>query len=227
MEYEISASGGISLSEIESMQRLVPAQDFFNLGYDLASLSHDKVSISTQEELTLTIDGPDDIELMVKLTDMNENELENAVFAQADYGTYRVNVIFPEEKEYSLKIYGKKRDLGGGYPFLFSYKIYNQIGADANLIFPAAYSAFNERACYLNEPLKKSLVFNEWQDFSLKIPGAEKAAVVIDGKWTHLGDDSDYNFSGNVHISGQDVMVYAKFSENENYTALLKYKVSE
>lgn len=236
LEYVIKADSGISMSEIEAMQRITPNQAFFDLGYDIADLSHDKVGLSVQEEVSLTLDGPENVELMVTLSPVesgsgeydNQSEeaadLSNMVFAQAQNGTYTIRAFFPAEREYKLSFFGKKNGTTGTFPFLFSYKVDNQIALEKGRSLPVLYTLFNKKKCFLNSPAEGTLAMGDWVNFDLNIPEAEDAAVVIDGKWTHLSSDSSGGFTGNVNISGSDIMVYAKFPGAENFGALLKLK---
>lgn len=88
--------------------------------------------------------------------------------------------------------------------------------------FPMAYTGFGARGTWLVEPLTGVLEAGRTYRFRLRAPGALDVAVVAGGQWTHFTRDGE-EFSADVPAVAGNIVVYAKYDPNSNFTGLLRY----
>ena len=60
------------------------------------------------------------------------------------------------------------------------------------------------------------------QVFKIKMPGADKVAVIMGDNWHHLKKEGDM-FIKNIEIQGKYIRVFAKFPGQKQYAGLLVF----
>jgi hypothetical protein len=88
---------------------------------------------------------------------------------------------------------------------------------------PIKYSKFMESVAELLSPLKKDLQAGTKQMFRIRLPGAIKAAVIIDEEWNYLEKDRDI-FEGSIDIVEGKIVVVAAYSDTKHFDGLLEYE---
>ncbi len=87
---------------------------------------------------------------------------------------------------------------------------------------PVKFGKFLESGGELFSPPKKGLDASAKQFFHMRLPGAKKAAVVIDDEWNFLDKEGDI-FKGEVDIGKGKITVVGAYSDSKRYDGLLEY----
>ncbi|MBF0473678.1 MAG: hypothetical protein HQK93_08100 [Nitrospirae bacterium] len=218
----------ITKEEFESLPFLQPL--YFKAGLKLK----DNFSnvINATDSVTIKLEVPNNVKLMLSLDKDNKKLPDNLTFGQTDGNLYMVNAVFPSAGEYNLKIYTKfkydnfakfKKDNDlEEFDWAISYKIEASSGTKRN--FPMTYNQFITNNVYLYTPLDGSISSSENQTFKLRVPGALKVAVITGNKWLYLHKEGDL-FTGSFNLQRGEAKVFANFSEKEQYKALISYNV--
>ncbi|MCK5683880.1 hypothetical protein KAJ27_07160 [bacterium] len=225
IHYKVHADSGVDIEEVQSVSPVKPTDAFFNHGFTLDSLSHRNYRNEVDEQFVFTLDGRDDLMLLVKLS-QNGSEIEEHTMIESDNGSYEITVDFPSSGIYQLDIYGKNKSSNGQYPHYFKYLVdASDFYREGRSGFPVFYTTYFSNNCRLLEPKKKYLIEGENYDFEIYVPEAEKVAVVIGKKWNQLDSDGSDTFTGSVEINDSKICIYAKFSSGSNYSGLVKFEL--
>ncbi len=212
----------ITQSEYSYLVYLRPA--FFSNGLQL--ISHKKAIINTGSDLQVEIAGPSSTLVMGSVDSGNNQLSKEYIFIQQKDGKITVDAVFPSSGEYKLQLYAKSASApqDSQYDWALDYAVNASEGKSGQIGFPTTYGTFTKKA-YLYYPKDGYLKAGTNVDFKIEVNGAEKVAVVIGDNWNHLNKSGD-TFSGKVSIpSANEVVVYAQFPGQGNYSGLLMYKV--
>jgi hypothetical protein len=197
-------------------------QPFFE--NQLSLVSHPGGIIEVARDVNVTIGAPSDVLLLANLTQGGAELSESLTFVQREGENYSIRAVFPRAGEYTLAIYSKRASDPGQYQGSLEYIVRVSEGIPSTPGFPATYGAFNERGAVLYAPFDGALAQGSVQTFRVKVPEAEKVAVVIGSAWTFLIPAGGGLFEGQVTITGPDVVLYAKFPGDSQFTGLLSYR---
>ncbi len=184
-------------------------------------VSHQNKSISTNNNLSVTLKVPQDVVAIANLK-LNDQEVEkNYILVQKNKENITINTAFPTAGNYKLEIFAKKEDNSKYYPHIVTYDV---IAHNATEKFPLTYSHFYQNNGYVETPLTKSLNTNQFYYFKLKIENAIEVKILDESSnnWTDLIKYGDL-FAGSARITTGKVIVFAKFPEDNRYWALLEY----
>jgi transglutaminase/protease-like cytokinesis protein 3 len=186
-------------------------------GLGIVARSHPRAAISTSGRERLEFDAPADI-LLIAQVEGNEN----LTLTQAVAGGFEVNCAFRDPGRYTLRIFAKRSKDPGSYAAAIEYAVTVSPGAGASAFFPSTYSNYALRGIVLDRPLSLRLKAGTEVEFSLKIPGATRAAVISGGAWTWLTLQGE-QWTAAVKISQGDIQVCAQFPGSDRYEGLLGY----
>jgi hypothetical protein len=211
------------------LPRPLTAAEFSDLVYlrtpfslhNLALLSHSNAVIKAADNVTIMLHAPAGVALMAKL-DRNGTELPHVTFIQREGEAFAVRVAWPAPGTYTLRIFAGHQ---GKNPIRVraaaDYRIEATGGAAVS--FPQQYGAFDELHAQLLEPLTARLRAGAAVRFRLRVPRADKVAVITGSGWTMLARDGD-TFSGDVTAPAGAVDVFAHATDSdEPFAGLLGY----
>lgn len=84
------------------------------------------------------------------------------------------------------------------------------------------YRSHTEHRCFLYAPMQRHLRAGTKQVFKLRVPDAQKAAVIMGDDWHQLTKSGDL-FEGEIMVKQGEVGVYAQFPGESKYNGLLRY----
>lgn len=220
LDYKIEASKGISKYELP----VSPKPAFFR--NELKIISHPYRIIKVEGQIKILLRASKDVRLY-SLLQQNDNTLpESLTFIQRNLnGEYEIHAVFPNTGEYILKLFAKNKEDVADAELSLSYIIEVNNGFKGMIGFPKTYPVFNEYGVYLYGPMDGYLKSGSTQKFHLKVPGADKVAVIINNEWFYLKKIVDL-FEGNILIINKGkIEVCAEFPDKSVYKVLLQYSV--
>lgn len=210
----------LTKTEFENLIYLRPA--FFN--YRLKLLGASGALVSANERTAIKIAAPEDILFTAHLEENGRKLKGQFIFIQKDKNESEILAAFPHSGSYYLRIFAKRKNENIKFQWAAEFKIEAQVPAEN--IAPACPKAFDDFylvAAYLWQPLAGSLKAGTKEIFKLKIPGAEKAAVVVGKRFVHLKKSGEV-FEGLCLIEPGEVEIFAKFPGEKDYRAVLAYQ---
>ncbi len=196
---------------------------FWEMGLDVDS--HPQGLIDAGSELKVNLSAPEDILLLARLLDGEEQELpQDRTMAQREDEGYVIRASFPKPGNYTLRIYAKRADEAGGeYTSVIEYAVLARAGIEG-ATYPRTFGTFAEVGARLLRPLEGKLVTGLATDFKILIPGAEEVAVINGGSWTALSKEGEI-FRGDANLSRGEARVVASFPGEKSYHSLIEYDV--
>jgi hypothetical protein len=209
----------VSLETFEKQAYL--KSPFFRYGLKLKS--HRLCFIEIQNGVTVLFSSPADARLSAQISRGQRIWSESLTFIQRRPGTQAVSAVFPSPGTYTLRIFAKDKNDSGPYEWAADYLVHATAPAGGAAGFPEAYQPFDQMDCTLYRPMEGRLKAGRSASFSIRIPGAEKAVLVMGKQWIELAMDGDL-FQASALVTKGDVQVAARFPGDENkYSVLLKY----
>ncbi|UJR17671.1 hypothetical protein I4U23_004567 [Adineta vaga] len=172
------------------------------------------------------IDTPEDIELMCKIGYDNVEE-ENQTLTQFDHEKKQWQLLFAPQQtgQHQLSIFARHRlDVEKKFNIVAQLDL-NVTNLQNPIKFPFTYGKFVTNQCRIYEPLNGILESNAIILFHYVIPGATEVKLQIDTKWIDTEGYIDSIFQTKMKIGLNNVIVYAKYDQGNNYDALIKYSV--
>jgi hypothetical protein len=158
------------------------------------------------------------------------------VFSITIPGAERVSVVCGEEWDFlkntgtqfegTIEIGAGKVSVYAQYPYEHNYQQlleYVGTGTFNREPTPVKSQQYIETGAELVEPLKKILPAGSEQLFRIKLPGANRAAVVQGEHWEFLERNSGY-FEGTVEILNGKIMVMGAYYGMTQFEGLLEYE---
>jgi hypothetical protein len=208
----------VPLEDFEKMAYLRPG--FFQNGLELAS--HRASDIEAVDTVAVTFRSPPETVLLAQLM-RNGNELgPDLTFVQKDGGMAVVLAAFPAPGTFVLRLFAKAKSDAGAAGWALDYQIRARKSGRTSRTYPETYQDFMDRDVFLESPMQGRLKTGESYLFSVRIPGAERAAVSAGKKWVDLVKTGSW-FNGNVKALKGEIHVFAKFPGRKQYRGLLKY----
>jgi hypothetical protein len=208
----------VPLADFEKMAYLRPG--FFQNGLELES--HTASDIEAVDTVRVTFRCPPETVLIAQLL-RNGNELgSDLTFVQKDGGRAVVLAAFPASGTFVLRLFAKAKSDAGAAGWALDYQIKARKSGRTAGTYPESYQDFMDRDGFLESPMQGRLKSGKAYHFSVRIPGAEKAAVSAGKKWMDLARSGPW-FRGDVKAMGGDIHVFAKFPGRKQYRGLLKY----
>jgi transglutaminase/protease-like cytokinesis protein 3 len=211
----------VAREDFEQMVYLRPG--FFRCGLEV--VSHPKIEIVSDGNLTITFGGPDDALLKARAGQPQASEDAGQTFVQREGDQIKLNASFARPGDYTLRVYAKKRDEPGNYEWAADYLVRVPQVASQPTSYPQVMATFNEVSAKLLSPLAGKLKSGGEETFRLTAPGATAVAVITDGAWTNLEKHGDV-WEGKVAVKGEQVQVAARFPGSQSFYVLLVYGVA-
>jgi hypothetical protein len=203
--------------------------------YRMEAVSPKKTVFTSPLPATMLVKAPEDVMVTVKLRDPETNREFMAkgkgamgthplTFSQLEGDAYRLYAKYPKKGDYLAEVYGGLKageDGQGRFEMVATYLLKGTESAPADAAYPIQYFVFYKKNVRLHGPMEGFLKKGSKQIFRITAPGAEKAAVIVGEKWNMLEKKGD-EFSGEVELDDEKVVVYANYGE-ENWAGLLSY----
>ena len=196
---------------------------FFALGLTLGEYSTGTLRADGEVLVRLGITRP--IAGVAALFKGDRNTDDRYAFVQDELNALVVRVTPPDTGEHTLRLFAKASADTGMYAWILDYRIESSRRSKDFPVYPRKFSAFDAGNVRLITPISGVLKGGTGQQFRLKIPWAERAAVVVNESWTYLERDGE-DMTGEVTIQPGSVTVCAKYPgrKNEEWDTLLEYK---
>ncbi len=207
----------ISKQEFEKLPHL--KGHFF--AYNLKLKSHKHGIIRTKYKVKIKLSSPEDVLFTVRLSKGSSEQNNRHLFIEKSSNTATISVYLPSKGTYTLRIFAKKRSEKKSYAWVMDYMIKSTSGM--KYYFVQTFGAYHDKNAYIYYPKKGNLKSGKYISFKIKVPSADKVAVISGSKWFHLKKSGDI-FKGKVKISSGRVSLMANFSDGNSYAGLLEYK---
>ena len=206
------------VSKAEFAQLVYLRPKFFSLGMRI--LDQPNATIRASGGVTAKLFVPGTVFCMATLTEGNRTLGDRFTFVQQDGDTVTMKALLPSRGSYILRLFAKDKQDTGKYEWALDYKVESDRGASA--VFPKMYGTFSDGGAVLQEPFSGNLKSRTSQHFRLKVPRAEKVAILINDQWSYLDQASEV-FEGNINIKPGKILVLGKLPEHKDFDALLEY----
>lgn len=184
--------------------------------------SHNQYILKVEGDVVITIGAPENVLLLASLLQDNTALPDYYTFCQWKDGRYQIKAVFPEPGEYTLRLFAKEKEAPGDLSWGLDYKVEVSRGIPKAQGFPETYSTFQESGSFLYSPMERNLQPGNMQNFKIEVPKAQEVAVIVNDQWHHLSKSGGV-FEGHVRVSKGDAEVFARFPNEENFWALLRY----
>ena len=146
--------------------------------------------------------------------------------AQRHGKVYEIHACFPNSGDYHLRIYSKRKgqERSDQMQWALGYRVKSTHEVKACQTYPSTFQSFQDHAVYLSSPLTGRLQSNSQQHFQLLVPGASDVYVMT-GDQRILLDSQGDQFSGNILPQPGDLILFAKFPDQQKLMGLLQYQV--
>jgi len=208
----------VTLGEFEKMAFLRPG--FFQNGLELDS--HQSSDIECADTVRVTLRAQAETMLLAQLIRNGGDLGSDLTFVQKDGRRAIILAAFPSTGTYILRIFARPKSEKGMADWVMDYRIRNRGRGGETPVFPETYQDFLDRDVFLEGPVRGRLKAGKSFRFSVRIPGAEKAAVSTGKRWVELKKSGQW-FRGDVKAAKGEIFVYAKFPRMRKYSGLLKY----
>ena len=212
----------ITVSDYE--KSLAPSFTYFNNQLEL--INPQQQMIEADETLIVTLKLPDDVQIISKLLNFEDNSPVNGVTFTHRLNSMSLTEVFLQIKgTYKFTIYSKKTSYPGVFDYAIEFLIVSKGSSKKHLGYPVAFPNFDNRKCYLYSPKQKYLKTGNKFLFKIKVLNAKEVALMIDVDWNYLTKLHDNIFEGQISVKGKEIGLYAKFGDSQNFDYLLKYDV--
>ena len=202
-------------------KRVYVKPGFFTLGLTLGENSAGTLRADGELVVRLGITHP--IAGVATLFKGDRSTDDRYAFVQDELSALVVRVTAPDTGEYTLRLFAKATGDTGMYAWILDYRIESSRTLKEFPVYPRKFRTFDTGNVRLIAPISGLLKGGSVQQFRLKIPWAEKAAVVVNEYWTYLERDGE-DLMGEVTIQPGSVSVCAKYPGHEEWETILEYK---
>ena len=211
----------IPKSKEEFLTQLKLSAEWFK--YGLQAVSHKQSIIMAENPFTIRIKTQESVILAAELKGSDKVADEKNTFVQKKDSLSEISINFSRKDIFILGIYAKRKADTGIYNYVGEYWIDVRNVVKSGKVFPMTFKAFYQHNCYLFNPL--DIIANKGRKTQIEIhvPGAEKAAIVKDGKWIYLEKMDGDIFKGDIPNEKEGTIVYALFPGGKEFQALLKF----
>lgn len=208
------------LSKEEYLRKVRVYASFFS--YRVRPKSHPDSIVEVNNKIDIVLTAPSDVLFMADATGKTKTNVR-LVFVQREGGDVHVYGSFPTAGQYKLRVFAKNVNEKQRYNAIMEYLIIAKTG-QAKAGYPLAYELFKTSNAHLYEPLAVYLERGSKTYFKVRVPGAQKVAVISGKKWFFLDKEGKDVFAGNVVVSKGIINVFAQFPGQRNFQGLLQYK---
>ncbi|XP_047201610.1 kyphoscoliosis peptidase [Girardinichthys multiradiatus] len=195
----------------------------------LSRFSHNSAMISTQQgKCNITFYNQQDFELHYVLSKKCKNStfpLSRYIFCTYTDRKVTVSLSLPEAGVYRLGIYARITS-GGDFSLMCDFILRNN-SPQTRPPFPCVYSAWG-KGCVLFEPRVGLLEPLSWVLFRVRVPGALRVSVVVEGR-TDLKLNKSRVWEGEVFSGSslQQLKLTASFGETSEMSVLMIFDVKQ
>jgi len=185
-------------------------------------VSHTSKEIFADGIVSISLKAPQNIVAIATLQQEGNNVEGEYTFVQRQGEFIQIKVAIPDRKNYQLNIFAKPQDDSNNYPFVVGYEV--TTNRPVNTQFPLTFSHFSTNNGYIESPLTKQLTPNQRVNFRLRVDNATEVKVLDkkSNRWTTLIRYGNL-YTGNVDVSGGEIIVYGKFPQHRELWGLMKY----
>lgn len=162
-------------------------------------------------EAKLEIATPSNSYVIAEIQNKEGMSFEQNCFYQKRNGETEIHLTFPESGRWTIRLFVKRSE-EEEYTYCAELGFIATSGSPRT--YPLQYRGYQENGIYLYEPLKNPLSNGTEEQFTIKLPGYEKAAVVIGEEWFELEREADSDiFTGLVTISSAEKSSGAEYTQ--------------
>lgn len=209
----------LSRGEYERSVHVKPG--FFNLGLTLGE--NTEGTLSARGEFIIRLGASRPVAAIAAISRGAKSIDDRCAFVQNEPRALVVRVTLPDTGVHTLRLFAKSPGDTGMYTWILDYRITSSGKPTGTPAYPRKYAAFDDGRVRLIEPFPGLLEAGSDQTFRLIVPGAEKAAVVIDENWTFLKSDGD-ELRADVTVQRGSIVVCAMYPGRDEWDTLLEYK---
>lgn len=210
----------ISRKQFEDLILLRP--DFFATGLSL--VSHQESTINVTEELVIKIAAPITTYLNAELIKNNKVLPDNFVFSQRLNNAYLINVHFPDEGKYILRVYSKSGKEQKLYNWACDYNINVKQNVNSSP-FVKQFSSFYDLNGYLYYPLDLYLNAGSNQAFKIEVNNALEVSLLVNENRIIPFKKENNIYRTNITPESGPLRIMAKTDTTNTYQFLLEYQV--
>lgn len=208
----------ISRNTFKNLILLRPA--FFRTGLEL--ISHTNSTITVRDALLIKIQAPVNTYISASLLQNGNTLPENFHFIQKQKDAYELNVHFPDDGNYILRLFSKfGNDINESYEWACDYNIDVRRNTKSKP-FTTRYAMFDDLNGYLVQPFVLNLEKGTKQNFNLTLENVLEVSILQNGKLTPLTKSAN-KYSGNVFLNADTVRVLARTDTTNYYHYVLEY----
>lgn len=215
------------------LDKPITKQEYQNLVYlrpgffrnNLSILSNKDGIINGSGSFSLKLGSPKDVIVDAKVSKGLMESDSASTLVQRSGGDLELFTAITKPGEYVLRVFAKKKQSAGSMEWAADYMVKIPSGMKPGIHFPKLQSTFHDIDARLIEPMQGSLKSGDKVSFKIDAPGTDGVAVVINGNFNWLVKNGD-SYQGDISIDGNQVLVAARFANQESCYVLLKYQVS-
>ena len=174
----------------------------------------------------IRLKAPNDVQLSCYI-EYNDIKIENGTLTQFDNNKQEWQLLFAPQQTglHKLNIYAERQSetkiLSGAVAQfdLYVTELQNPI------TFPVTYPEFQFNKCQIYEPLSGILQKGTLVPIHCVIPGATEVDLKVDSQWMNTKDYHDSVLKTAITVGSNDVIIYTKYGQKQNYDGLIQYSV--
>ena len=216
----------------QQLDKPVSKEEFIHLAflwpayfkYGMKTVNQQESIVKTDSSFEISLSVPDSILLEADLLAGNNPVEEQFTFVQRDSLDCRINALFPQAGDYTLRIFTRPTEKNETFKETLDYKIIASGGVSGPAGFPLTYEPFYQHKAYLHFPLSGVLHPAPSMAFKIKVPDARSVILMFGDKRVELGQEGNL-FTGEAPIDSIPPAIYARFPGSMKYDCLLEYSL--
>jgi len=209
----------ITRKQFDNLILLKPA--FFKNGLKLKS--HLSSKIVSNGELTVELGAPDDTFLSAQLLTNNTQLPNHHCFTQRRDGSYTIQVRFPENGNYTLRLFVKEGQETVKYNWALDYDVIVKNSSEDNKLFVKQFGKFHDLDAFVYQPLDFLLIAGEVQNFKIELQDAIEVSIFSGDEVFPLKKTANI-FEGNVIVPEGLFHLAVRTDTTNYYHWLLEYE---
>ena len=196
--------------------------NFFARGLKLLTDLKPTNEVGASTEVKLWI--PSGLSVLINVISVEGADTTGCYRYQQDGNTGSLRFLFPAEGDYEVHLFTLQPEVEEKYRFGTTFHFHASAGSRKR--FPRTFGRYQSSGAVLLEPLYGPLPANSNVTFRIRIPRADKAAVVTSGNtWNYLSRKEGDLFEGTVSVSsGAEVIIVAGFGvQKTDWHTLAQY----
>ena len=192
-------------------------QAFFNAGLEL--VSHQEGIIQTKSQVDIILANPNNGFVTARLLEAGEAQPLNLIAVQRRSDTVVTKILLPFKGKYQLQLFVSQL-ADQPAQLAAEYTIVSSEGAGNQASYPQFFSAYLKQKAELVRPFQGTIKSYHEEEFKIKVPGADRVAIVVNNEWHYLTRENDV-FTGIVPVTSGVVKLVGSFGEKSDQFQVL------